>query len=69
MGNELDPSFVAAKVSVGRWGMVSIKQARTFDARVDARKYASKMNKQLRSSDNGRWRVIPAIPGPTSRLK
>lgn len=68
MGNELDTSFVVAKVSAGQWGTtIFIKQARTFDARVDARKYANAQNKKLRSSDAGRWKVIPTTPGPTSR--
>ena len=67
MGNKLDTSFVVAKVSHGRWDAIHIKQAYTFDARVDARKFASDKNKKLRSNEMGRWKVIPTRPGPTSR--
>lgn len=68
MGNKLDPSFVAALVSVDKKGIVRISQAKSFDARVDARIHASRKNKSRPASAQGRWRVIPTTPGPIVRV-
>lgn len=67
MGNKLDPSFVAALVSVDKKGTVRISQAKSFNARVDARIHAGDKNKNRPASAQGRWRVIPTTPGPTNR--
>jgi hypothetical protein len=68
--NKKDPSFVVVRVlDIGHIKHIDRSfKAQHFDARADARDFASSKNRSRRKLDK-RYTVLPVFPGPINRTK
>lgn len=66
--NRKDPGFIVVRLRTANNALDRTFKAQHFDARSDARDFASLKNKQRRKLDK-RFTVLPVYPGPINRKK
>lgn len=67
-GNRKDPEFIVVRLRVQNDSLDRTFKAQRFDARSDARDFASEKN-DARRDMRKRYSVLPVYPGPVNRSR